>query len=85
MNLSIYKLVYFVEFSLDFKLMSNVSSICKNCSMRANLSYASTSGRVRKKISSKSTPISNKLLAQSVGARNAIAAQLSPLGLTTIY
>ena len=53
--------------------------------MRANLSYASTSGRVRKQFSSESTPISNKLLAQSVGARNAISTQLSPLGLTTMY
>ena len=57
----------------------------KNWSMRANVSYASTSGRVRKQISSESTPISIKLLAQSVGARNAISAHLSSLGLTTIY
>ena len=78
---------FFDEFSLDggFKWMFNVWSICKNCSMRANLSYASTSGRVRKQFSSESTPISDKLLAQSVGARNAISAQLSPLGSTKMY
>ncbi len=53
--------------------------------MRANLSYASTFGRVRKQFSSESTPISNKLLAQGVGARNSISAQLCPLELTTMY
>ena len=53
--------------------------------MRANVSYASTSGRVKKKKSSELTPISNKLLAQSVGARNAILAEFCPLGLTTMY
>ena len=54
--------------------------------MRANLSYTSTSGKVRKHFTSESTPISNnKLLAQSVGARNAISAQFCPLGLTTMY
>ncbi len=52
--------------------------------MRANLSYASTSGRVRKQFSSESNPISNKSEAQSVGARNVISAQLSPLELTTM-
>ncbi len=57
----------------------------KNCSMRANLSYASTPGRVRKQFSSESTTISNKLLAQSVGARNAISGQFSSLGLKTMY
>ena len=53
--------------------------------MRSNLSYASPSGRVRKQFSSESTPISNKLFAQSVSAMNAILAQVSPLGLTTMY
>jgi hypothetical protein len=53
--------------------------------MRQNLLYASSSGRVRKQFSSESTPISNKLLAQSVGAKNAISGQFSPLGLTTMY
>ncbi len=59
--------------------------ICSINIMRANLSYASTSGRVRKQFYSESTPISNKLLAQSVGARNAISTQFSPLGLSTMY
>jgi hypothetical protein len=80
------KLVYSFEFSLDdgFRWMSKVWSICKSWSMRANLSYAFTSGKVRKHFSPESTPISNKLLAQSIGARNAISAQFCPLGLTTM-
>ena len=53
--------------------------------MRANLSYVSMSGKVRKQFSSESTPISNKLVAQSVGARNAISAQFCPFGLTTMH
>jgi len=54
--------------------------------MRVNLSYASMpASKVRSQFSSESTPISNKLLAQSVGARNAISAQICPLGLTTMY
>jgi len=53
--------------------------------MRAHLSYASMFGKVRNQFSSESTLISKKLLAQSVGARNAISAQFCPLGLAPMY
>ena len=43
------------------------------------------SGKVRKQFSSESTPISDKLLAQSVGARNAISTPFCPLELATMY
>ncbi len=72
-----WRIVYYVESSSDggFRLMSKVVwSICKNWSMRAKLSYASMSGKVRKRFSLESTPTSNKLLVQSVGARNSIPA-----------
>ena len=73
--MSIGKLVYSDEFSLDggIKWMAKVWSICRNWSMQANLSYASMYGTVRKQLSLESTPIFNKLSAQSVGARNAIS------------
>ena len=55
-------------------IMSKVWSISRKLIRWANLSYASMVGIIRKRFSSKSTPISNKLLAWSVGAIHAMSA-----------